>query len=148
MTVALEGGEWSVARPRRTLPSGKTRYPFYRRLGGPQSRSGQAENLVPIGIRSRSVQPVVSHYTDWATRPTHTHTHTRPHTQTHTHTHTHTYIYFFFRKVLYSFVECTVIDWLYRWNSWPSEIRSIVEKLDIKYLAVWTNGFIYECQWR
>jgi len=28
MTAALEGGEWSAARPGRTLPSGKTRYPF------------------------------------------------------------------------------------------------------------------------
>jgi len=31
---------------------------------GPQGQSGQAENLVPIGIRSRTVQPVVSRYTD------------------------------------------------------------------------------------
>ena len=44
MTVALEGGEGSAARPGRTLPPGKTRYPFYRRLGGPQGRSGRAEN--------------------------------------------------------------------------------------------------------
>ena len=36
MTAALEGGEWSAARPGRTLPPRKTRYPFYRRLGGPQ----------------------------------------------------------------------------------------------------------------
>jgi len=64
MTAALEGGEWSVARPGRTLPPGKTRYPFYRRLGGPQGRSGRAENLVPTGIRSWTVQPVVSRYTD------------------------------------------------------------------------------------
>jgi len=70
MTAALEGSEWSAARPRRTLPPGKTRYPFYRRLGEPQGRSGRAENLVPTGIRSRTVQPVVSRYTDWATRPT------------------------------------------------------------------------------
>ena len=49
MTTALEGGEWSAARPGRTLPPGKTRYPFYRRPGGPQSRSGRAENLVPSG---------------------------------------------------------------------------------------------------
>ena len=48
---------------------GKTRYLFYRRLGGPQVRSGQAKYLVPTGIRSRTVQPVVSRYTDWATRP-------------------------------------------------------------------------------
>jgi len=43
-------GEWSAARPGRNLPPGKTRYPFYRRLGGPQGRSGRAENLVPTGI--------------------------------------------------------------------------------------------------
>ena len=71
MTATLEGGEWSEARPGRTLPTGKIRYPFYRKLGGPQGRSGRAENLVPTGIRSRTVQPVVSRYTDWATRPTH-----------------------------------------------------------------------------
>ena len=67
MTAALEGGEWSASRPGRTLPSGKIRYPFYRRLGGPQGRSGRAENLVPTGIWSRTV---VSRYTDWATRST------------------------------------------------------------------------------
>ena len=57
-------GEWSAARPGRTLLPDKTRYPFYRRLGGPQGRSGRAENLVPTGIRSRTVQPVASCYTD------------------------------------------------------------------------------------
>jgi len=70
MTAALEGGEWSATRPGCTLPPGKTRYPFYRRLGGSQDRSGRAENLVPTGIRSRTVQPVVICYSDWATRPT------------------------------------------------------------------------------
>ena len=67
MTAPLEGGEWSAARTGRTLPPGKTRYPFYMRLGGPQGRSGRAENLVRTGIRSRTVQPVVTRYTDWAT---------------------------------------------------------------------------------
>jgi len=60
MTAALEGGEWSAARSGRTVPSGKTRYPFYRRLGGPQGRSGRTENLVLTGIRSRTFQPVFS----------------------------------------------------------------------------------------
>ena len=69
MTTVLEGGEWSAGRPGRTLPPGKTRHSFYRGLGGPQGRSGRAENLVPTGIRSRTVQPVVSHYTGWATWP-------------------------------------------------------------------------------
>ena len=53
MTAALEGGEWSASLPDCTLPPGKTRYPFYRRLGGTQGRSGWAENLVPTGIRSQ-----------------------------------------------------------------------------------------------
>ena len=69
MTAALEGDEWSAARPGSTLPPGKTRNPFYRRLGGPQGRSGRVENLVPTGIRSRTIQPVDSRYTDGATRP-------------------------------------------------------------------------------
>jgi len=47
MTAALEGGEWSAVRPGRTLLPGKTRYPFYRRLGGPQGRSGRAEESRP-----------------------------------------------------------------------------------------------------
>ena len=51
MTTALEGGEWSAACHGSNLPPGKTRYPFYRRLGGPQGRSGRAENLVPTGTR-------------------------------------------------------------------------------------------------
>jgi hypothetical protein len=63
-------GEWPAARSGRTLPLGKSRYPLYRRLGGPQGRSERAENLVPTGIRSRTVQHVVSRYTDWATGPT------------------------------------------------------------------------------
>ena len=50
MTAALEAGEWSAARPGRTLPPGKTRYPLYRKLIGPQGLSGRAENLVPTAI--------------------------------------------------------------------------------------------------
>ena len=47
MTAALQEGEWTAARPGRNLPPGKTRYPFYRRLGGPQGRSGRAEIIAP-----------------------------------------------------------------------------------------------------
>ena len=45
MTTALEVGEWSAAHPSCTLPLGKTQYPLYRRLGGPQGQYGQVENL-------------------------------------------------------------------------------------------------------
>ena len=72
MTTALEGGEGSALRPGRYLPPGKTRYPLYRRLGGPQGRSGQVWKISPPpGFDPRTVQPVASRYTDDATRPTH-----------------------------------------------------------------------------
>ena len=46
---------WVVSvTPRPHFTPGKTRYPLYRRLCGPQGRSGRAENLVPTGIRSRT----------------------------------------------------------------------------------------------
>ena len=57
-------GEWSAARPGRNLPPGKARYPLYRRLGEPLGRSGRAEILAPPGFDPRTVQPVVSRYTD------------------------------------------------------------------------------------
>ena len=46
-TSALEGGEGSASRPGHTLPPGKTRYPLYRRLGGPQGRSGLVRKISP-----------------------------------------------------------------------------------------------------
>ena len=48
------------------LPPGKTCYPFYRRLGEPQGRSGQVLKISPQpGFDPRTVQPVASRYTDW-----------------------------------------------------------------------------------
>ena len=35
-----------------TLPPGKTRYPFHRRLGGFQCRSGRVQKISPPGTRS------------------------------------------------------------------------------------------------
>jgi len=52
---------WGVSPTLRPpLPPGNTRYPFYRRLGGPQGRSGRAENFDLTGIRIRIVQLLVS----------------------------------------------------------------------------------------
>jgi hypothetical protein len=45
-TPALGGGGWSKPRPCRFTP-GKTRYPMYRRLGGPQDRSGRVRKISP-----------------------------------------------------------------------------------------------------
>ena len=45
-------GEGSASRPGRSLPPGKTRYPLYKRLGGPQDRSGHVRKISPpTGIR-------------------------------------------------------------------------------------------------
>jgi hypothetical protein len=53
MITTLEGGEGSASRPSRSLSSGKTRYPLYRKLGGPQSRSWQVRKIsTPTGIGS------------------------------------------------------------------------------------------------
>jgi hypothetical protein len=49
------------------LPPGKIQYPLYRRLGGPQNRSGRVRKISPPpGFDPRTVQPVASCYTDWA----------------------------------------------------------------------------------
>ena len=60
----------SASRHGCSLPLGKTRYPLYRRLGGPQGRSGQVRKISPPpDFDPRTVQPVASRYTDYATRP-------------------------------------------------------------------------------
>jgi hypothetical protein len=59
--------------PAALRPGKGPRYPFYRRLGGPQSRSGRYGEVkifftvpgfeLPLSL---VVQPVASRYTDWA----------------------------------------------------------------------------------
>ena len=71
MTTALESCEGSESRLGRSLPPGKTRYPLYRRLGGPQGWSGQVQKIFPSpGFDPRTVRPVASRCTDCAIRPT------------------------------------------------------------------------------
>ena len=58
MTAALEGDEWSAARPGRTLSRERPGTHF---TGGwVDHRAGLDERkiLVPIGIQSRTVQPI------------------------------------------------------------------------------------------
>jgi len=63
--VARWGGGQRHA-PAALLP-GKTRYPLYRRGGGPQDRAGRVRKISPTpGFNPRIVQPVASRYTDWA----------------------------------------------------------------------------------
>ena len=50
--------------PRRHFTLGKDPVPILQEAGWAPGRFGRAENLVPTGIRSRTVQHVVSRYTD------------------------------------------------------------------------------------
>jgi hypothetical protein len=53
------------------LPPGKTRYPLYRRLGGPQGWFRQVRKpSPPPGFDPWTVQPLANHYTDY-TIPAH-----------------------------------------------------------------------------
>ena len=64
LTSALEGVGDQRHAPAALTP-GKTRYSLYRRLDGPQGRSGQVRKISPQpGFDPRTVQPVASRYTD------------------------------------------------------------------------------------
>jgi hypothetical protein len=53
-------------------PGKEIRYPFYRRLGGPQGRSGRVRKISPPTGAPQTVQPVESPYTDYAIPAHHT----------------------------------------------------------------------------
>ena len=64
LTSALDkvGGQRHVSV---ALTPGKNRYPVYRRLGGPQGRSGRLRKISPPqGFYPRIVQSVASRFTD------------------------------------------------------------------------------------
>jgi len=66
MTTALESGEGSASSPGRYLAQGKTRYPLYRSLRGPQGWSGQVWKISPpLGFDPRTVQFVASRNHTW-----------------------------------------------------------------------------------
>ena len=60
---------WGVSvTPWPFFTPGKTRYPLYRWMGGPQGRCGQVRKIrPPAGVDPWTVQPVTSLYTDYAT---------------------------------------------------------------------------------
>jgi hypothetical protein len=64
---------WVVnSMPGRFTPGKETRYPLFRRPGGPQGRSGQVRKISPPpGFDPRTVLPAASRYTDYAI-PAHT----------------------------------------------------------------------------
>jgi hypothetical protein len=53
-----------MPRPGRITPGKENRYPFYRRLGGPQGKSGHVRKISPLpGFDHRTIQSVASRYT-------------------------------------------------------------------------------------
>jgi hypothetical protein len=61
LTSALGGDGRSRPRPGGFTP--RNWYPFHRRLGGPQGRSGRVRNIsLPPGFDLRTIQPVASPY--------------------------------------------------------------------------------------
>ena len=69
MTTALEGGKCSAVQTGRTFTPGKKPIPIVQEAGwapGPVLAGGKSRP--PPEIDPRTIQPVVSHYTDWATR--------------------------------------------------------------------------------
>jgi len=49
------------------LAQGMTRYPLYRRMGGPQGRSGRVRKISPpLRFHPRTVQSAASRYTNYA----------------------------------------------------------------------------------
>ena len=64
LTLAPDGVSGERHAP-AALPARKTRYVLYRRLGGPQGRSGRVQKISsPPGFDPRTAQPVASCYTD------------------------------------------------------------------------------------
>ena len=63
-------GGWSTPRSGLFTLAKETRYPFHRRLDGPQGRSEhmwERENLLPTPVfEPRTVQPLTSRYTGYA----------------------------------------------------------------------------------
>jgi hypothetical protein len=64
------GARWGAGGQHHVLaalPLGKTWYPLYRRLRGPQGWSVEVQKISPsLGFDSQTVQPVAIRYTDWA----------------------------------------------------------------------------------
>ena len=90
MTAALEGGEWSAARPGRTLPPGKDPVPILQEFvlaPGPVWTGGKSrphrDSIQDCPARSSVAIPTEL---------------PSPHTHTHTHTHTYIYIYIYIER--------------------------------------------------
>ena len=65
--ISVLDGVGSQRHAPAALPPGKSRYPFYRKLGVPHNPSGQLQKIrLPPVLDSLIFQPVANRYTDWA----------------------------------------------------------------------------------
>jgi len=63
-TSTLDDDGWSAPRPGHLTQGKETRYPLYKRLGGPRS-IGRVWKIFPAkAFEFQTVQPVASRYTD------------------------------------------------------------------------------------
>jgi len=77
MTAALEGGEWSAARPGHNLPRGKNRYPFTGGWVGPRAGlDGRKTSSSPGFDPGPPARSSVAIPTEIPGSHTHTHTET------------------------------------------------------------------------
>jgi len=67
LTPALNVGGWSTPRSGRFTPGRRSRYSFYSLQGGLRSRPGRVLKTSSTSVfEPRTLQPVVSHDTDYA----------------------------------------------------------------------------------
>ena len=65
--LGVRWGGWATPLPGSFIPKKETRYPLYRRLGGPLSRSGRLRKIsLTPGFDPRTVQPVAGRCIDHA----------------------------------------------------------------------------------
>jgi hypothetical protein len=70
LTSAVDEVGWLKSRPGCYTTGKENRYPFYRRLGGPQGQSGRVRKISPPpGFDPQTFQPVASRCTGWAIPP-------------------------------------------------------------------------------
>jgi len=70
LTLALDGGWWTTPCPSSSTAGKDTRYPSYKRLGGPHGSSGRVRKLSTLPeFEPDTVQPIASRSSDYATPP-------------------------------------------------------------------------------
>jgi hypothetical protein len=63
LTLALDGGGWSIPCPGQFTPSKEMQYPLYKSLGGPQDWSGWVQKISPPpGFDLQTFQLIASCY--------------------------------------------------------------------------------------